>query len=241
MVREQDGIIILDNGVRVLPIFNNYCSKCRKNLSSGGHCYQCQQYSYEHVINLGYYFSGWYRMRDRYIRTDIKRTFELNLVNPKYKFSKLINDSKRRWHENTISDKKAIIKILSIGLAWKMRKYENQIVNTIDIIVHVPKKEENPERDELERNCFNHGYYYAEYCSEELGISFNDRLLYEQEDSRKGDRNFGISTNFNVRNKNILIIDDTYTRGYTKGPISDSLKEAGASQVYIGVIGRSIA
>ena len=149
MVKEQDGVIILDNGISVLPIFNNYWSKCKKNLPSGGHCYQCQQYPYESVINLGYYFSGWFRMKDCYIRADIKKTFDLNLINPKYKFSKLINDSKRRWHGNTISDKKATIKILGKGFAWKMLKYENQIVKIIDIIVHIPKKEENPDRDDL--------------------------------------------------------------------------------------------
>ena len=118
---------------------------------------------------------------------------------------------------------------------------ENEIVSIIDIIVHIPKKDENPERDELEWKYFNQGYYYAEYCSKELGIPFNNKLIYEYEVSEKGDRKFWISSNFNVRNKKILIIDDTYTRGDIKGAISDDLTEEGASQVYIGVIGRSIS
>jgi len=240
MVREENGIIILDNGVSVLPVFNDFCFKCKKNLSPNGICTQCRIYSYEYVVNLGYYHSRWFYKDDRYIRSDIIRTYDLNLVNPKYRFSKLINDAKRRFEYNTISDKKDIIKILSKGFAWKMKKDENELLNKIDIIVHIPKKDEDPKKDELDKKYFNHGYCYAEYISNELGIPFNDKLIYEHEDSVKGNRKFGILGNFNVKNKIIMIIDDTYTRGDTKGPISDLVKEVGASLIYIGVIGRSM-
>ena len=141
MTKEVNGIIILDNGVSVLPTFNNCCPKCKKNLSSGSDCYQCRDFSYELAINLGYYYSRWYKMDDKYIRSGVDWPPELNDVNPNYRFSKLINDAKQRWKFNTIPERKQIINILSNGFAWNIEKnYSRTLMNDLVLIDYFLQK-----------------------------------------------------------------------------------------------------
>ena len=161
MTKEVNGIIILDNNVSVLPVFENYCSKCKKNLSPGNKCYQCFNFPYELVINLGYYYSRWYKMDDKYISPELDWSFNLDDINLKYRFSKLINDAKQRCRYNTIPERIEIIKILSNGFTWKMRQKFTWILNEIDFIVHVPKKEEDPSRDKNNSRYLPSGYIFS--------------------------------------------------------------------------------
>ena len=241
MVKEQNGEIILDNGVHVTPVFYYFCHKCKKNLTKNQSCYDCSSLSYEFIINLGYYTPRWYYKDDAYIDPSIRKTNDLQKVNPKYKFCKLINDAKTRHTDNTIPDKKYIIELLCDGYIWKVRKYDSWILNEIDLVIHVPKKNENPQKDEIDRSFFNHGYYYALFIANGLRITFDPNIIKEDKDSRRGKRAFSIISPQKIQNKNIMIVDDVYTNGHTKGLISSLLIENRASKVYIGVIARTIA
>jgi len=241
MVNEQNGEIILDNSVRVTPIINYFCKKCKKNLPRNQSCFDCGSLKYEVIINLGYYTPRWFKQKDAFLDPSIRKTSDLQKVNPKYRFCKLINDAKERYTENTVSDKKSLIKLLCNGFIWKVKKYDSWILKGIDFIIHVPKKNENPQKDETDRSLFNHGYYYALFIADGLGITFNQKILKEDKESRKSNRLFSIINLNKIQNKNIMIIDDVYTNGHTKGRISSLLMKMGANKVYIGVIARTIA
>ena len=241
MVNEQNGEIILDNAVRVTPLIKYFCKKCMKNLSRNQFCFDCSSLTYEIVINLGYYTPRWYNQDDAFLDTSIRRRSDLQNINPKYKFCKLINDAKARNEENTTPNKKNIIEILCNGFIWKVKKYDSWILSQIDLIIHVPKKNENPQKDKKDRTFFNHGYYYALLIANGLGITFDQKIITEDQDSMKDNRLFSIFNLKKIQNKKIMIIDDVYTNGHTKGRISSLLMENGTSKVYIGVIARTIA
>lgn len=241
MVNEQNGEIILDNAVRVTPIINYFCKKCKKNLSRNQFCFDCGSFMYEIIINLGYYTPRWYYQDDAFLDPSIRWTSGLQNVNPKYKFCKLINDAKTRHTENTVPDKKYLISLLCNGFIWKVKNDYSWILNEIDLIIHVPKKNENPQKDEKDRTLFNHGYYYALLIANGLGITFDQKIIKEDDDSGKNNRSFSIINLNKIQNKNLMIVDDVYTNGHTKGRISSLLMENGASKVYIGVIARTIA
>lgn len=240
MVEEKNGEVVLDNGVCVTPVFNYFCSKCKKNLSKDQYCFDCNSLSYKSIINLGYYTPRWYYKNDAYTDPSIKKTNDLFKINAKYRFCKMINDAKTRWTENTIPNKKKIIELLCDGFIWKVQKYDSWILNRIDLLIHVPKKNENPQKDENNISLFNHGYYYALYIANGLGITFDPEIIIEDEDSRRGNRNFRIINQRRIQNRCVMIIDDVYTNGHTKGLISSLLVEKGTSCVYLGVIARTI-
>ncbi|MEE9378380.1 MAG: hypothetical protein V3V33_10130 [Candidatus Lokiarchaeia archaeon] len=241
MVQFKDSIIILDNGISVLPQIHQFCYKCKKSLVDGIVCNECKHHSYQMLFNLGYYISRWYRRIDKYISSNIRDPYDIKNIKPEYQFSKMINDAKQRWEYNTINQKKEIIKILSNGFAWMIKNEYSDILDEIDLIVHVPKKNEDPINDESDVTLFNHGYYYARYIADNLEIDFEPNNIYEESTSTKNDRKFKISNSSAVSNKTIMIIDDAYTNADTKGPISDGLLLKGAFRIYIGVIARSIS
>ncbi|MHA1129938.1 MAG: hypothetical protein ACTSRC_13860 [Candidatus Helarchaeota archaeon] len=238
MVRRENNTIILDNGVPVesIPIEQS-CPRCKKRLSSPQLCSDCRSpdYPFSVVLALGYYIPGWFNKSDRYVIPSQYRKYELENVTPKYRFSKLINDAKSRWRGTSIQEKQAIIEILCRGLAWKLTEDDSEIVQNIDIIVHVPKHNED------DPNSFNHGYFYAQYLSEALEIPFCNTCIIENEEYQDQfvDR-FAISESApSIEHNIIMIVDDVFTNGNTKGPISVLLQEQGASEIYIGVIGRT--
>lgn len=241
MVTEHKGEIILDNGVHITPIFDYFCNKCKKNLTKNQSCDDCSSLQYEFIINLGYYTPRWYYKNDAFIDPSIRKTNDLQKINPKYRFCKLINDAKARYTENTIKDKKRIIEILCNGCIWKIKKYNFWIMNNLDLVIHVPKENENPHKDENNRAFFNHGYYYALFIANGLRITFDPKIIKEDEGSRKGNRKFSVIKPQIIQNKKIMIVDDVYTNGYTKGLISSLLIKNRVSKVYIGVIARTIA
>ncbi|NVM04637.1 MAG: ComF family protein [Candidatus Helarchaeota archaeon] len=219
MVREEGGNLILDNGVKVELITENVCPKCKKNLPDSAlpqDC-ECEIYPFESVLTVGYYYRGWYNKPNKY---DLK-----------YRYSKLINDAKARAKFTTKRQKKAIIRHLCKGLAFKLKKYDSEILNKIQVIVHVPKKNE--------KEKFNHGYYYAHFLSEELDIPFHSEVVFEHSTSKKGDKFYLIGDNEPIKGKNVLIVDDTYTDGTNKGQISEILDDYGANEIYIAVAARS--
>lgn len=120
---------------------------------------------------------------------------------------------------------------MSNGLAWKLKEYHSNILNEIDLLVHVPKYDEN------HKNSFNHSLYSAKCLSTELDKNFDQNLVIHKvpyqpifEISKKTD---------DLKGSVVMIVDDVYTKGLNKGPIARKLIEKGAFAVYIGVFGRT--
>jgi len=59
MVREEEGKIILDNGVSVKLIDEHSCPKCKQVSENNELCYECKNkgYSFNSVLTIGYYIS----------------------------------------------------------------------------------------------------------------------------------------------------------------------------------------
>lgn len=243
IVRYENGRIYLDNDVFVDLINRDYCPKCKQIDENSQLCYDCiiNTYSFDSVLALGYYIGRWYKHTDAFTVPEVKEwtQYLMEETNPIYRFCKLINDAKKKNTVKTINEKKNIINTLCKGFAWKLRRYDNLIINTIDFLVHVPKSDED--FNGSEPNIFNHGFYYAYYLSEELNIPFLADLIIENEGySWKKINRFNISHNpQRIQGKNVIIIDDVYTNSNTKEPIAHLLRNNGAIKVYIGVMGRT--
>lgn len=243
IVRYENGRIYLDNNVFVDLISRDYCPKCKQMSERNQLCYDCKNnyYSFDSVLAFGYYIGRWYNLTDAFIVPERKQWiyYLLEETNPKYRFCKLINDAKKRNTVKTIKEKKKIINTLCKGFAWKLIRYDNLIINTIDFLVHVPKSDED--FNGSEPNVFNHGFYYAYYLSEELNIPFLADLIIENEGySGKNINRFNISHNpQRIQGKNVMIVDDVSTNSNTKEPIAQLLRNNGAIKVFIGVMGRT--
>lgn len=236
MVTKRDNKLILDNKVIVDLITPPVCIKCKKKLPIIEVCNDCRaaNYSFETLIALGYYIPEWWKKDDVYTDPSIKRSYDMDKVNPKYRFSKMINDAKSRSNLS-IPQKKDYIEILCKGLSWKIKNNHSGILDELNLLVHVPKWDENLP------NSFNHGYFYAEYLSRELNINFDGTILIENKDyhTNPSISRFSISPSADIKGDCIMIVDDVFTNAITKGPISNLLTQKGASKIYIGVIARA--
>ncbi|MGQ4876188.1 MAG: phosphoribosyltransferase [Promethearchaeia archaeon] len=194
------------------------------------------------MLTIGYYIPKWYDREDAII-SNRKRydwmEYSINEINPKYRFCKLINNAKKRNYLKSESDKKQIIKILTKGLAWKLKKYDFNIINKIDFLVHVPKFDENYNGRQI--NNFNHGFYYAYYLSEYLNIPFLPDLIFENHPQERNEYERFEILKFptRIKDRTFMIIDDIYTNGNTKGPIAELLDQYNAKEIYISTIGRT--
>ncbi len=118
------------------------------------------------------------------------------------------------------------------------RELENiDMLNDYDMLVPVPLHK-NRERE----RGYNQSKIIAEEVSKYLRISVNDEALIRVRDtlhqsSLKGkDRVENVRDAFyadmlEVRNKNIILVDDIYTMGETVKACADALKEAGAAKI----------
>ena len=144
-VRYEDGRIYLDNGVSVALISRDYCPKCKQMSENNQFCYDCKHnyYSFDSVLAFGYYIGRWYKLPDAFIVPEEKHwtQYLLEETNPIYMFCKLINDAKKRNTVKTIREKKNIINTLCKGFAWKLKRYDNLIINTIDFLACLIKFE----------------------------------------------------------------------------------------------------
>ncbi len=217
------------NEVPVDPITFPYCPKCKVNLPYLKICGNClsRKDSFKSVTPLGYYYPGWYRKGDTYEYANIP-WYDISNVKDEYKLSQIIINAKGR-SKAPLQKKKDIIKIMCNGLAWKLKKFHPNILKEIDILVHVPKINE--------KKKFNHGHYYAECLASELDKPFHEKTvtqkvvhqpIFEINASKK-----------DLRGNVIMIVDDVFTIGKTKGCIARKLIERGAFAVYIGVIGKT--
>jgi len=243
IVKEVNGRVYLDNCVFVDLIDKDYCPRCKQVSEENQLCYDCKykDYSFNSVLTFGYYIGRWYNLPDAFIVPEKKywTQYLLKETNPFYRFCKLINDAKKRNPVKNIDEKKEIINILCKGLAWKLRRFDNLIINTIDFLVHVPKY--NEDFNGIEPNVFNHGFYYAYYLSKELNIPFLADLIIENECYWEKNLDRFATSNYpqRVEGKNVMIVDDVYTSAKTKEPIAQLLKNNGAIEVYISVMGRT--
>jgi len=223
---------ILKNGIFIDLISEKCCPKCKCIQNDNTLCDKCKKnnYPFKTLFALGYYYPRWGRKKDTQISPDSIKN-RLRNVNPKYLFSELILRAKGRSKTSAL-DKNLIYNFLTKGLADKLKDKYPAIIDKIDFIVHVPKMNENKN---LKYN--NHSISYAKYLSEELGFPFERYMLV----SKDWNKMFEIGINAEkIKGSTIMIVDDIYTNGDTKGPISELLTKQGAKDVYIGVIGRTV-
>ena len=224
---------ILKKGILIDLISEKCCPKCKCNQNNNTLCDKCKKnnYPFETLFALGYYYPRWGRKRDTQISPDFIKNRLMN-VNPKYLFSELILRAKGR-SKTSAADKNLIYNFLTKGLANKLKDKYPAIIDKIDFIVHVPKMNENKN---LKYN--NHAISYAKYLSEELEFPF-ERYMLVSKDWKSQIFEIGINAE-KIKGSKIMIVDDIYTKGDIKGAISELLIKQGAKKAYIGVIGRTV-
>ncbi|MHA1997958.1 MAG: ComF family protein [Promethearchaeota archaeon] len=232
MVKEDGDYIILNDHTRVERITGSYCCYCLWKIDPS--YYQCpmcynDKPSFEFVIALGYYIPGWY---NNITYTDYP---SIDDVDHKYRFEKLITDSKSRCIHTNESTKKEYIRTLCEGLSFVLSSDFKDVVEKVDYSIHIPKVNED------QGVPFNHGYYYAKYLSEMQNIDFRTDIIKEIEGKAKNspERFEFVCDTDDLKGKRVIIIDDVYTKGITKRTLSRRLVQSGVEEVYIGVVGRS--
>lgn len=228
---EEDFKKFLYSGILVYPISDLCCPKCKVNQSHSELCPNCEKkkYKFKELFALGYYIPRWRRPNTQ-IRPEIFKN-RLGNINSKFLFSELIIYAKGQKKVSKIL-KNLVYEFFTQCLTQKLQKQFKNISEKVNFLVHVPKENEN-----YNLRYDNHSIYYASYLSKALKIPF-ERYILQYEAYNKPISIF--HNEEKIYNSNIMIIDDVYTNGDTKGPISNLLMEYGAKNVYIGVIGRNI-
>lgn len=119
---------------------------------------------------------------------------------------------------------------------------EEKFLENIDYISYVPMA-----TSKLKKRGFNHSFLLAKIISEEMNKKLilnsiiksntivDTKFLTETDRYKFLKDSFGVNNHFNfnvIKNKNILIIDDVFTTGYTLSVLSKIYKNKGALKVY---------
>lgn len=222
----------LKKGILYYPISENCCPKCKTNQRGIFLCDKCKRnmYPFKTVFALGYYYPRWARQSSTQISPDYFKN-RLGNINPRYLFSELLIHAKGRSKVST-EKKNLIYDYLVKSLANKLITQFPNIIEKIDFLVHVPKKNENKS---LYYN--NHAIYYSKFLSQELNIPFERYMLVSKGDHKPIEIEFNAEK---IDGSRIMIVDDIFRKGNQKGPLSKLLIDNKAKEVYIGVIGKTI-
>lgn len=69
------------------------------------------------------------------------------------------------------------------------------------------------------------GHVFKDYCKKYMSLNFNNKVIVVNGSLRKGDRVIDYSNKYNVCNKKVVFIDDSYYLGRTRDKIKASLEE----------------
>ncbi len=232
MSRRSNRGDFFEDGIIIDPISDIYCPKCKSNQSYEHLCVECENgnYPFESLFALGYYLPRWSRKKDTQISPEYLKN-RMGNINPRYLFSELIIHAKGKSKIGK-PKKDQIYQFLTRGFANKLKSKYLNVLKEVDFLVHVPKPNEH-----TTLYYHNHAISYTKFLSKELNIPFERYML------KCMDYNRPISIEYNeekIIDSTIMIVDDTFTKGNTKGPISKLLVDNGARKVYIGVIGRTM-
>lgn len=229
----QEGEILCGYCFKKIKInFNHYCLNCKNKNNFGEFCPECRNKFY---LN-GVWIAGNYK--DKLLSRAIK-TY-------KYKFFKNLNvrlgDFTSLFLRNLINKNKFNRNNLDKGLAWKdlqkIKNFPTTLLNlSASILVPVPIHKKR-----LRWRGFNQSELLAEIIGKNFNIAISKdlaRIKYAKPQAKlnKEKRESSLKDSFvwkgnNLKNKNIILIDDVVTTGATLNECAKILKQNGANEVW---------
>lgn len=192
------------------------CPVCLDPKTEGEICQECQRgRSFTKVASLSIY-----KPKDRYYASNISEIV-----------TKMKPQKPDRPYQNPWTHKKKEVegKILAHLLAWFVKEKSSAIgLNNISHIVPIPSK--------YEHNQVN---YFGYPLKKLLDVKYQDFL------KRDSYNNFGHSypsliSRRPLEDQDVMLLDDIYTNGSTKETCARLLKQIGAKEIFVLVLGRTI-